>query len=150
MAVYLNFPRDHTNCKPALDQAQKKPLLRARLLCSSHTQIPAPPNYPLKDPKYHLIDTIRPLIEVHCGRQVLRKHTCPNLYRQPLEDPESYRLSTCLISAPNLFKGALFITPSVRVQVPNSKVSTQNHNYDSKHGNLRYPIVRSGALCNSF
>ena len=29
--------------------------------------IPAPPNYPLRDPKYHLIETMRPLIEVHCG-----------------------------------------------------------------------------------
>ena len=28
---------------------------------------PAPPNYPLRDPKYHLIETIRPLIEVHWG-----------------------------------------------------------------------------------
>ena len=26
--------------------------------------LPAPPNYPLRRPKYHLIDTIRPLIEV--------------------------------------------------------------------------------------
>ena len=26
-----------------------------------------PPNYPLRDPKYHLIETIRPLIEVHWG-----------------------------------------------------------------------------------
>ena len=28
---------------------------------------PAPPNFPLRDPKYHLIETIRPLIEVHWG-----------------------------------------------------------------------------------
>ena len=28
---------------------------------------PAPPNYPLRDPKYHLIETIRPFIEVHWG-----------------------------------------------------------------------------------
>ena len=26
-----------------------------------------PPNYPLRDPKYHLMETIRPLIEVHWG-----------------------------------------------------------------------------------
>ena len=26
-----------------------------------------PPNYPLRDPIYHLIETIRPLIEVHWG-----------------------------------------------------------------------------------
>ena len=29
--------------------------------------LPAPPNYPLRDPKYDLIDHIRPLIEVHWG-----------------------------------------------------------------------------------
>ena len=29
--------------------------------------IPAPPNYPLKDPKYHLLETIRPLMEVYLG-----------------------------------------------------------------------------------
>ena len=28
---------------------------------------PAPPNYPLRHPKYHLIETIRPLIELHLG-----------------------------------------------------------------------------------
>ena len=28
---------------------------------------PAPPNYPLRDPEYHLIETIRPLIELHGG-----------------------------------------------------------------------------------
>ena len=28
---------------------------------------PGPPNYPLEDPKYHLIQTIWPLIEVHWG-----------------------------------------------------------------------------------
>ena len=31
--------------------------------------LPAPPNYPLIDPKYHLIETTRPLIEVHWGVQ---------------------------------------------------------------------------------
>ena len=31
----------------------------------SHTS--APPNCPLRNPKYHLIETIRPLIEVHWG-----------------------------------------------------------------------------------
>ena len=31
-------------------------------------KIPAPPNYPLRYPKYHLIETIRPLVvEVHGG-----------------------------------------------------------------------------------
>ena len=29
--------------------------------------MPAPPNYPLRQPKYHLMETIRPLIEVHWG-----------------------------------------------------------------------------------
>ena len=29
--------------------------------------LPAPPNYPLRHPKYHAIETIRPLIEVHWG-----------------------------------------------------------------------------------
>ena len=29
--------------------------------------IPAPPNYPLRHLKYQLIQTIRPLIEVHWG-----------------------------------------------------------------------------------
>ena len=28
---------------------------------------PAPPKYPLRDPKYHFLETIRPSIEVHCG-----------------------------------------------------------------------------------
>ena len=31
------------------------------------TVFPAPPNCPLRDPQYHQIDTIRPLIEVHWG-----------------------------------------------------------------------------------
>ena len=31
--------------------------------------IPAPPNYLLRNPKYHLTETIRPLIEVHWGVQ---------------------------------------------------------------------------------
>ena len=31
------------------------------------TYNPAAPNYPLRDPKYHLIETIRPLIELHWG-----------------------------------------------------------------------------------
>ena len=30
-------------------------------------QTPAPPNYPLRNPKYHLTETMRPLIEVHWG-----------------------------------------------------------------------------------
>ena len=29
--------------------------------------LPAPPNYPLRHPKYHLIETRRPLVELHCG-----------------------------------------------------------------------------------
>ena len=29
--------------------------------------MPAPPNYPLRHPKYHIIETIAPLIEVHWG-----------------------------------------------------------------------------------
>ena len=33
-------------------------------------------------------------------------------------------------------------TSSLRVQVPNYKVSTKNHNYDSEYGNPKYPIVR--------
>ena len=33
--------------------------------------IPAPPNYPLRDPIYQLIETIRPLIEVHWGSRFL-------------------------------------------------------------------------------
>ena len=40
------------------------------LFISGHcklSNLPAPPNYPLRDPKYHLIETIRPLIEVHRG-----------------------------------------------------------------------------------
>ena len=31
---------------------------------------------------------------------------------------------------------------TLRVQVPNHKVSTQNHNYDHQHGNPKNPIVR--------
>ena len=34
-------------------------------------------------------------------------------------------------------------TFSLRVQVPNYKVSTQNHNYDSKYGNPTYSIFGS-------
>ena len=34
-------------------------------------RLPAPPNYPVRDPKYHLIETIRPLIEVHWGSRKL-------------------------------------------------------------------------------
>ena len=34
---------------------------------SKHVYIPAPSNYPLRDPNYHLIETRTPLIEVHCG-----------------------------------------------------------------------------------
>ena len=33
--------------------------------------IPAPPKYTLRYPKYHLLETIRPLIEVHWGVQVM-------------------------------------------------------------------------------
>ena len=32
-----------------------------------HYSIPAPPNCPLRNPKYHQIETIRLLIEVHWG-----------------------------------------------------------------------------------
>ena len=34
---------------------------------SETNPVPAPPNYHLRHPKYHLIETIRPLIEVHWG-----------------------------------------------------------------------------------
>ena len=37
------------------------------LKTQNHTLPPALPNCPLKYPKYHLIETIRPLIEVHWG-----------------------------------------------------------------------------------
>ena len=37
------------------------------ILSAQRAPLPAPPNYPLRDPKYHLIETIRPLIEVHWG-----------------------------------------------------------------------------------
>ena len=33
----------------------------------SFIYLPAPPNYPLRYPKYHLIETIRPLKKVHWG-----------------------------------------------------------------------------------
>ena len=33
-------------------------------------------------------------------------------------------------------------TLALRVQVPNYKVSTQSHNYDSEYGSPKYPIVR--------
>ena len=33
-------------------------------------------------------------------------------------------------------------SPNLRVQVPNHKVSTQNHNCDSLYGNPKYPMVR--------
>ena len=32
----------------------------------------SPPNYPLRHPKYHLTETIRPLMEVHWGVQANR------------------------------------------------------------------------------
>ena len=34
------------------------------------------------------------------------------------------------------------LSSSLRVQVPNHKASTQNHNYDSQYGNPKYPIAR--------
>ena len=34
-------------------------------ICAYTPAAPAPSNYPLRDPKYHLIETIRPSIEVH-------------------------------------------------------------------------------------
>ena len=40
-------------------------------LCIIPYHVPAPPNYPLRDPKYHLIETIRPPIEVHWGVLVM-------------------------------------------------------------------------------
>ena len=33
----------------------------------TRTKLPAPPNYPLRHPNYHLIEAIRPLMEVHWG-----------------------------------------------------------------------------------
>ena len=42
---------------------------------------PAPTNYPLRDPKYHLIETIRLLIEIHWGVSAnpdLHQVTAPN------------------------------------------------------------------------
>ena len=33
--------------------------------------VPAPPNYPLRYPKYHLIETIKPLIEIHWGSRLI-------------------------------------------------------------------------------
>ena len=46
----------------------KEPTERSRRLIDQlYVYLPAPPNYPLRYPKYHLIQTIRPLIEVHCG-----------------------------------------------------------------------------------
>ena len=42
-------------------------VIRALLFEVYIRALPAPPNYPLRDPKYHLIETIRPLIEVPWG-----------------------------------------------------------------------------------
>ena len=42
-------------------------LLRVKKATPKQDSQPAPPNYPLRDPIYHLIETIRPLIEVHWG-----------------------------------------------------------------------------------
>ena len=35
--------------------------------CVKHSFPPAPPNCPLRNPKYHQLETTRPLIEVHWG-----------------------------------------------------------------------------------
>ena len=43
------------------------PLRLVSLIRSGIMPYPAPPNHRLRDPKYHLIETIRPLIEVHWG-----------------------------------------------------------------------------------
>ena len=48
------------------------PLIRLPFPCSAFgtpvlRALPAPPNCPLRNPKYHLIETIRPLIEVRWG-----------------------------------------------------------------------------------
>ena len=47
----------------------RKPPLSDRSKCQlpKLQYVPAPPNCPLRDPKYHLIETIRPLIELHWG-----------------------------------------------------------------------------------
>ena len=56
---------------------------------------PAAPNYPLRCPKYHLIESIRPLMEVHGG--VLRNDTT-----LPSKDKVSLRLSAgCLQNVHN-------------------------------------------------
>ena len=50
-----------------------KPWLRCRVQrpytvrALSGTFFAAPSNYPLRDPKYHLVETIRPLMELHWG-----------------------------------------------------------------------------------
>ena len=52
-------------------------------LSASITSI-APPNYPLRCPKYYLIETMRPLVEVHWGPHV----------PEPLSEPGSDRAPT--------------------------------------------------------
>ena len=51
---------------PALGDAEEGGLGR-RGAALGAPKISGAPNYPLRDPKYHLIDIIRPLIEVHWG-----------------------------------------------------------------------------------
>ena len=57
---------------------------------NSHPILPAPPNDPLRDPKYH--KTIRPLMEVHWRVRYLNTHrgtlaSCTRGFLQ-MEEPE--------------------------------------------------------------
>ena len=74
---------------------------------------PAPPNYPLRGPKYHLIDTIRPLIEIHWG--VLAQN--PN----PLVALHAYGFRSCILTTctPNLGL-CLQVSPSLKWRFQNS------------------------------
>ena len=56
----LKYP---SNRSPTVRGLFSRPLIVGNSLIWN----PAPPNYPLRNPKYHLIESIRPLIEVHWG-----------------------------------------------------------------------------------
>ena len=60
MVVVFGWPANKHPVATTALQNQLSWFTESRIL---RTQ--TPPNYPLRDPKYHLIETIRPLIELH-------------------------------------------------------------------------------------
>ena len=53
--------------KRSLTEDEASEVRTSQQLGQNSQQYPAPPNYPLRDLKYHSMETIRRLIEVHWG-----------------------------------------------------------------------------------